>query len=214
MEATFHVDVFGISCAAAQKEETIHAEKARMCSFSHLDCSPVNRMLTDPHSCPWKKKKHIAFGTIFHFSTTKHTAVMGVEERVFISKDFMQWCIQTWSPQTIKTCAPTYTLCCSGPCVQLLLLTHSCGTFFPPFFHRHPWCLSLSHLPPCYSSVKSAHWSSRSLWGNCRAQTFTTSMRPTLNKTGGYFQPEPHNSLFGAIQVIQMFLRATTRGAE
>ena len=101
------------------------------------------------------------------FSTTKYMSLTSVEGHISIKKISMQWCLNRLY-QTITPHTSAYT--CYR--VQLLQWKKINVAFF--FFPKHPWCLS--HLPLCYSSEKSAHWSSRSLWGICRAPTSTTSM--------------------------------------
>lgn len=59
----------------------------------------------------------------------------------------MRWRIQSWFPQTIKTCTSTYTPCHYGPCVQLLLLTYSCGTFFIDIPDVWVWVICLLVMP-------------------------------------------------------------------
>lgn len=186
----------------------------RIWSYSIKWCLyfPLHAHKVRHYSCPWSKIKLLMSICLSLTTTHTHTAVMSAKEHIFIFKDFPR----SWSPLTMKTCISAYTLCHAVPCVQLLL-TYSCGTFFFPPCYRHPWCFSLSHLPPCYASVKSAHWSSHSL---CMRHLQSTNIHRinesyTPNKTGGYFQPEPKQQPFsGAIQVIKTVFRATVWGAE
>lgn len=167
----------------------------RIWSYSIKWCLyfPLHAHKVRHYSCPWSKMKLLMSICLSLTTTHTHTAVMSAKEHIFIFKDFPR----SWSPLTMKTCISAYTLCHAVPCVQLLL-TYSCGTFFFPLVTAIPdvsvWVICLRVMPVL--NPPTGHLTVY-VWGICRAQTFTASMRATLRtKQEDIFSLSQNNSLF------------------